>query len=462
MKLPAMVLALAFITSARVSGQGEKAQDVLGAAWDHFNAGRHDEGLAVIDKALANREPDAKKQAAEMRGFDAKGHEWDHAAVNTAGTLLLIRGRILEKQGHSSAALETYQRVVDDYPFAQAWDPAGWFWHPGEDAKRRAIMCLLRSALKARQLDEKFFPEKEDALDLPAQRTATAWVAGELLANDNFDALDFMAETARAKRIKFSNGDWMLRSIYAGLDTPYPVAKTEDDWKSWRDRLARWRETAPGSVTAKVAEAGYMIKYAWKARGSGYADKVKPEAWAIFEERISEAAKLLLAAPRECPEWYQAMSTVALAQDWDSKDYDEMFEEGWKAFPGFSPLVESKTYYLLPRWHGDPGDWQRFAVEFAGKYGPEHYVTAVNYASRFEGEETFRDIDKELLRRGWEVRIKEHPGSLALLHGYARMLVKIGDPHAAEWLDKLGDTYHAETWSSYSRVEEVRGQAKSQ
>jgi hypothetical protein len=123
--------------------------------------------------------------------------------------------------------------------------------------------------------------------------------------------------------------------------------------------------------------------------------------------------------------------------------------------------VECKTYYLLPRWHGKPGDWQRFAADFARKNGAEYYVTAVNYVSRFEGEELFQSLDKDLLRRGWEARIKERPGSLALLHGYARTLVKMNDPKAAEWLDKLGDTYQAETWSSYSRLEEVRRQTRA-
>jgi hypothetical protein len=77
--------------------------------------------------------------------------------------------------------------------------------------------------------------------------------------------------------------------------------------------------------------------------------------------------------------------------------------KGWKAFPGFSPLVESKAYYLLPRWYGEPGEWHRFAVDFARQNGAEYYVTAVSYVSRFEKPETYQ-LDRELFRKGWEAK----------------------------------------------------------
>jgi hypothetical protein len=150
-----------------------------------------------------------------------------------------------------------------------------------------------------------------------------------------------------------------------------------------------------------------------------------------------------------------------MAQSTERAAYDELFNEGWKAFPDYTPLVESKTYYLLPRWHGAPGDWQRFAADFARKHGAQYYPIAVHHAARFEKDEAFAQIDRELFRRGWEERIKERPHSLALRHEYARTLVRLNDPHASQWLAKLGDTYHAETWSSYSRIEEERARLLS-
>jgi len=455
--LASMVFVLSI---AATSCFAQESKDVVGAAWDHFNNGTYDAGLAFIDKALATLDPQAKKEAAAMRGFDAPGHERDHGAANAAGTMLLIRARILEKRDGESAALPAYQRVVTEFPFAQAWDPGGWFWHPAEDAKKRSYTARLKSAIAARNLGESFFPAREDALDFPAQRDVVQALAIDLLGVDDLAALEVLFESARRHRIRFSNGDWMIHTLYRGIDTPTGDHKTDEDWGRWRERLQRWHSAHPKSVTPKIAEAGFMVHFAWKARGSGVADKVDPEAWPVFKERLADAAKLLFETPRECPEWYDKMLIVGLAQSWERDAYNKIFDEGWKKWPDYVRLVENKAYYLLPRWHGEAGEWQRFAAEFARKHGAEYYPIAVRYASLFEGEAAFKDIDRELLRRGWEIRIRQRPGSLSLLHGYARTLARIGDPHAKTLFDKLGDTYQMETWSSYSSLEATRRNVK--
>jgi hypothetical protein len=64
-------------------------------------------------------------------------------------------------------------------------------------------MALLRAAVKSRRLDEKFFPEKEDAFDFPAQRAAVSSLAAEWVAANDFRALEDVAEAARTRRIRF-------------------------------------------------------------------------------------------------------------------------------------------------------------------------------------------------------------------------------------------------------------------
>lgn len=435
--------------------------DITGVAWDHLNAARYEAGLGVIEKALVELEPKAKEEASRMRGYDAKGREWDHGAVNIAGTLWLIRGQMLEKQGKSSEAMAAYREVVATYPYAQAWDPAGWFWQPAKDAQRRIYKSQLYAAISSGKLDGRFFPEKDNAVDSLVQRGASQEVAAELLAKQAFAELEAYAESARRHGIRLSNGEWMLRYFYAGVDSQSAELKSEEDWEKWRAQVGRWRAATNSSVTSRIAEASVAIRHAWHARGTGFAHKVKPEAWEVFGERIEQAEKLLAATPRKCPVWYHKRLMVCMAQGTEKAAYDGVFNEGWKAFPGYTPLIESKTYYLLPRWHGEPGDWQRFAADFALKQGAEYYPIAVHYASRYEKDEAFAQIDRALLRRGWEERIKKRPHSLALRHEYARTLVRLNDPHAKEWLAKLGDTYHAETWSSYSRIEEERARLLS-
>jgi hypothetical protein len=56
--------------------------------------------LPVLPRRWQLWNPRQKRRRRAMRGFDAKDHERDRGALNAAGTLSLIRARILEKQGH--------------------------------------------------------------------------------------------------------------------------------------------------------------------------------------------------------------------------------------------------------------------------------------------------------------------------------------------------------------------------
>ena len=65
-------------------------------------------------------------------------------ALNDVGTCYYILGQAYEKQNKNKEAAAAYQSLVTDLPFAQCWDPKGWFWKPAGAAKDR---------LKALQLD---------------------------------------------------------------------------------------------------------------------------------------------------------------------------------------------------------------------------------------------------------------------------------------------------------------------
>ena len=68
-------------------------------------------------------------------------------ALNDAGTCLFIMGQALEKQSKGAEALAAYKQLVEKMPFAQCWDPKGWFWKPAEGAKTR-IKALEFDSLK--------------------------------------------------------------------------------------------------------------------------------------------------------------------------------------------------------------------------------------------------------------------------------------------------------------------------
>jgi tetratricopeptide (TPR) repeat protein len=58
-------------------------------------------------------------------------------ALNDVGTGLFILGEAYRQAGKKDEAAQAYKRVIDEYSFAQCWDPQGWFWKPAEAAQKK-------------------------------------------------------------------------------------------------------------------------------------------------------------------------------------------------------------------------------------------------------------------------------------------------------------------------------------
>ena len=127
-------------------------------------------------------------------------------------------------------------------------------------------------------------------------------------------------------------------------------------------RYRRWQAAFPESPIRPVAEASAWIDYAWQARGSGWAHTVTDEGWQRFSERLATARRLLETGPSLCPHHAAVFQTVALGQSWSRADYDALFERAVQAHPTYLPYYFRKAYWLLPRWHGEPGELQRWAA----------------------------------------------------------------------------------------------------
>src|SRR5207244_9913049 len=73
--------------------------------------------------------------------------------------------------------------------------------------------------------------------------------------------------------------------------------------------------------------------------------------------------------PKRCPNWYLVMLLIARAESWEPDRYNKLFEEAVALEPLYHYYYQSKATYLLPRWHGEEGDWERFAEEVYEKAG---------------------------------------------------------------------------------------------
>jgi hypothetical protein len=308
--------------------------------------------------------------------------------------------------------------------------------------------------------------DKEEALEALRLQPVTDPVSDKIAAYrkqmaehfyaQKFDVLEKEAAAVRASKELFGNGSWKIVQFYDSFQRDRKEA--QGVWNVTEDTLKAWLKAFPDSVTARIAYADFLVGYAWQARGSGYTNTVTDEGWKLMDERLSKAHKTLVEAsklPEKDPVLYQVALRVALGKGPDEADYDRLLEEARALEPTFWGYDVSRAYSLLPRWHGNEGDWEAFAARAAERPegpGKEVYARIVIYLEGFH-----KNIFTES-RASWpktkeslDILHKNYPESVEILSYAALLATYAKDNKAAKaYFDELGDRYleNRDIWPS--------------
>ena len=277
-----------------------------------------------------------------------------------------------------------------------------------------------------------------------------------------FDELEALADQLRAERARFGNGSWKIYQFYDALECRYE--EPESMWQLHSRIHESWDAAKPRSITARVAHADFFTAYAWRARGTDYSDKVTKEGWRLFDERLAQAAELLNKSAEfepKCPMWWHVRMTVALGQGWSWDDHERLFQEA-KAFePEFWGYDVAKARYLLPRWHGQPGEWE-YALSLENDrpkgLGLETYARVVNAMDGYY-KNIFRETHASwrLTRDGFELMRQRYPDSLDILTRYCRFACLADDRALAQKLfDELGGRMIKNIWGDQESFRKYR------
>ena len=106
------------------------------SAWERLAAKDYEGVFAYAEKCLELYEAEAKEKAKSMHNFVGFGHEDDYAVVNDVATSHYIMGEAYMRMGDPANALKKFDLVIQEYPYAQCWDPKGWFWKVAEVSKK--------------------------------------------------------------------------------------------------------------------------------------------------------------------------------------------------------------------------------------------------------------------------------------------------------------------------------------
>lgn len=299
-------------------------------------------------------------------------------------------------------------------------------------------------------------------------RQRLAGVAMAHFINDRFDELEKMANEMRSTKARFADGGW---KIFAFYDWPLRNIQSEKTWDIIFQGLQRWREKYPASITARVTTANAYVKYAWIARGDGFADSITESGRLHFKERLGRAYSFVQATPPkaedDCPYRYIALQNISKGLGWEKEAQRRIFEIAVQLEPDFFGFYTSRAFTLLPRWYGEEGEWLKFAED------------ATKYTSAREGESIYTriasniydngvDIFKEKgmswprMKQGFRDIARNFPDSQLNLNSFCQFACRAGDKETTkELVQKIGAKPLMETWKTQAGYENCRTWAEA-
>jgi Domain of unknown function (DUF4034) len=308
----------------------------------------------------------------------------------------------------------------------------------------------------------------------PAQAAAPAlnlaqWerdLQADLIA-EKFDSLDQTADRLRTEKTRVPGGQWQLRFFYEALDAPQ---QTEQDSVEHIGHLEHWMSQSPKSVTARVAMATSLVRWAWVARGRGFANTVTPEGWRLFKERIDKAQTILDGSQNmavKCPQWYSAMLDIGIAQAWGRERMHQVLEEGIKLEPDYYYLYMEYANYLLPKWYGHAGDASSFALTSADELGGGagdilYFRIGANLIRRVNSEFPAHEMDWQRLQSGYQALVSQYGSAGRSENQLAYMAWKFGDPAVAhQQFVIIGNNWNRDVWGDRNYFDRARDWAQS-
>lgn len=315
-------------------------------------------------------------------GKTMKSEQWRTAA------LAAILGNMYADTNDLSKA-ETYFNEADDlfgqqsafYWQTQVRRDAWKTWMTNMSTKVSKIESVPGSTLTV---------SKGDTRNVGKEATA-------LLEAQNYKGLENLIENYTQKRLQKRSGHEAIDSIYEALAIPSDQQQT-----AWNERLRElelWVTENPKSATPHVVLADFYIKYAWNARGTGWASSVSETQWNLYRDRLYQSTKHLqtaLALHAPSPSWFSIaqVNILGAGDDADKKLYKTLSASGNRLYPDYAPIYLNTVYYLQPRWHGEGQEWVDYANKAAdtvgGDEGDKLYARLVANV-----ENLFSDIYKQ-------------------------------------------------------------------
>lgn len=237
-----------------------------------------------------------------------------------------------------------------------------------------------------------------------------------LLNAHNYDEIERVARQLQSTNAASVKGNPYLGAFFDGLCGGTETANDA------LPRVAAWRRARPDSDLARVAAVQIWTNEAWRIRGGGYANTITPDMSAKMDTALGHAFGNLKAWPKTA---FNSPLAFMVAMNWGQLSgvgrpfLDGAFQAGTARFPSYLPLYATRANLLLPRWFGEPGEWESMAKKRAdalgGEAGDIFYARVV-----WRLTQDFGDLSKESsfsyarVQRGLAALQRKRPNSLSV------------------------------------------------
>ena len=280
---------------------------------------------------------------------------------------------------------------------------------------------------------------------------------GQYLMARDFTGLEKEVHDIRSRKLRFPGGVWKLAIFYEGLTQPLVGADPHDaDYQAHFANLRRWQAACPESPAPLIALAESYQGYAFLARGDGYASTVTAEGWRLFDQRINASASYLADAAQlkeKDPYWYESMQHISVYQGWEKAQAAALLASAVAFEPGYYHYYREHALYLLPKWHGEPGDAEAFAEEASnrvgGKYGKMiYYEIATLLTCQCDSDDSdMENLNWQKIKEGYAALVEQYGTSRVKENRFAHMAVEANDRGAArEAFAMIGENWESNVW----------------
>ena len=132
--------------SPNTLAQDIPSRELVRQAWESSGKNDLDKVIELTNRCLILYGEKAKTLEAQLTAFPTRAEEGKYQELDDVGTCLFIQAEALMNHGKTDEARQLFRKIIDEYKWAQAWDPRGWFWSVRE--KSQSSIDMLDGKVK--------------------------------------------------------------------------------------------------------------------------------------------------------------------------------------------------------------------------------------------------------------------------------------------------------------------------